>query len=229
LVAAVVCAAAVSVMAAGAAWATTTGLINQPHKIASIQSRVGKLLPSGRYPSSTELAAICGSSASPRQVFRSWGDLAWYTPAPGGSLEDTTNWTFNSRAWAVPQNNTFSSGTQSLFLGQNGQAITPAMCVSTSDPTVRFFVKNTVPGSTLKVSVLYEGLDGNVHQLRLANLTAGSGWQPSLVIPYYINMLAAASPTGVTAVAFQFDTQNISTSSGGWTIDDIYLDPVKIR
>jgi hypothetical protein len=228
LVAVLGCALALSALTAGVALATTTGLIDQTQKVASIKAKVDKLVAAGKTVTPTALATLCGNQSS-RQVFLPWGDAAWYTPAPGGSLEDTTNWTLNTRASIVPQNNSFSSGTQSLFLGQNGQAISPAVCVSITNPTIRFFMKNSAPGSTLKVSVIYEGLDGNVHQLKLASLTGGGSWQPSLVIPFHVNYLAEASSSGITAVAFQFDTQNISTiNAGGWTIDDLYVDPIKI-
>ena len=99
--------------------------------------------------------------------------------------------------------------------------------MSALHPTIRFFAKNTGhAASTLKVSVLYESTDGKVKELALARLLGQSTWMPTVIVPFHVNLIAAASPAGVTAVAFKFKAEG---KGGQWTIDDLYVDPIKIR
>ena len=101
------------------------------------------------------------------------------------------------------------------------------MCVNEFNPTLRFFVRNTgAPTSTLSVEVVYQSLSGSVSHLRIARLTASQSCSPSIVLPMYMNLLAAASPDGLTAVAFTFKAEGLkSNSAGGWGIDSVYVDP----
>lgn len=39
------------------------------------------------------------------------------------------------------RNSPFSNGSSSLFLGEKGEAVSPAMCVSVMHPTFRFFAQ----------------------------------------------------------------------------------------
>jgi hypothetical protein len=49
-------------------------------------------------------------------------------------------------------------------------------------------------------------------------------WQPSPAIAFHKEMLAMASATGTTNVAFQFRPLD---ATGHWRIDDVYVDPFK--
>lgn len=103
------------------------------------------------------------------------------------------------------------------------------MCVNLDNPTIRFFVRD-VGGNgkaNLKVDVLYEDFGGHVKQLTIAKLKAGSAWQPSLILPMYMNMLALASPNGLTAVAFQFKAEGLQKDEALW-ISSLYVDPWKV-
>jgi hypothetical protein len=104
------------------------------------------------------------------------------------------------------------------------------MCVDVSNPTIRFFTRD-VGGNgkaNLKVDVLYEDFDGHVKHLTVAKLRAGSDWQPSMIVPFYMNMLAAASPSGVTAVAFQFKAEGLQKDES-LSISSVYVDPFNSR
>ena len=52
---------------------------------------------------------------------------------------------------------------------------------------------------------------------------------PTVTIPLHVNMLAAASADGFTAVAFKFKTHGPKTEDGGWLIDDVLVDPFASR
>ena len=104
------------------------------------------------------------------------------------------------------------------------------MCVNLDNPTIRFFIRDSGGNgkSHLRVSVLYEDLDGKVKRLRIAKLKAGTEWQPSTILPIYFNMLALASPSGVTAVAFEFKAQRLQKDET-LSISSLYVDPFSSR
>jgi hypothetical protein len=104
------------------------------------------------------------------------------------------------------------------------------MCVNLDNPTIRFFVRDVGGNekSNLKVVMLYEDLDGHVKHLTVARLRVGSEWQPSLILPIYMNMLALASPTGLTAVALQFKAEGLQKDEV-LSISNVYVDPFSSR
>ena len=74
------------------------------------------------------------------------------------------------------------------------------LCVDLDNPTMRFFVADRGGNgkARLEVKVLYEALDGSTKDLTLANIKVDDAWQPSLVIPIGVNLLAVASANGWT-------------------------------
>jgi hypothetical protein len=206
-------------------------LINVSKAVSSLEKKMDELRAHGRWAreGALSLSAVC-DDYEPSQVFAPWGDLASYVPAPEGDLESSAGWTLNKHASLSAQNSPFSAGGTSLFLGEKGEAISPAMCVSVLHPTFRFFTLNGATAeSKLEVEVLYEGLDGKVKKLKLARLAGGSSWAPSRVIPLHVNMIAAASEDGFTAVAFKFKAHGAKSEDGGWLIDDLLVDPFLSR
>jgi hypothetical protein len=98
--------------------------------------------------------------------------------------------------------------------------------VTLDNPTLRFFVKD-VGGNgkaNLKVDVLYEDFGGHVKHLTIARIRAGADWQPSVILPIYMNMLARASETGMTAVAFQFKAEGLQKDEA-ISVSSLYVDP----
>jgi hypothetical protein len=209
---------------------TTTDLIDVSKQVASIQQKIDKIVAAGSSARTGKLLldAACGQPTL-TQRFASWADTADYALMPSGSLETVDGWTFNDKAGVVGDNAPDSDGTHALFLREGGKATTPSMCVTTLDPTIRFFAKhNGDKNSILDVKLLYESLDGKVKSLRIAKLHAQGEWSPTVVIPYYMNAIAAATPGGVTAVAFQFEAHGVKADGAGWTVDDLYVDPFKM-
>ena len=104
------------------------------------------------------------------------------------------------------------------------------MCVDLDNPTIRFFARDVGGNgkSNLKVDVLYEDFDGHVKHLTVAKLRLDSEWQPSAIVPMYMNFLALASPDGVTAVAFSFKAEGLQKDET-LSISSLYVDPFSSR
>ncbi len=152
-----------------------------------------------------------------------WADPALYALAAQGALG---GWSLQNVSISS-DHDPYTPGQDSLsFAAGNAQATSPALCVNLTNPTVRFFLKDTGGNgqSDLKVTVLYESTDGSVQQLTLAKLHAGSNWQPSITIPIGVNILSAASQSGVTAIAFEFQPEGLQKGET-MTIDNLYVDP----
>ena len=143
---------------------------------------------------------------------------------------ETDGWTLNKHAsvarWADP----FSGAAQSLQFAKGAEAATPAMCVNLDHPTIRFFARDVGGNgkSRLKVDVLYEDFSGSVKHLTIAKLKAGSEWRPSVILPMRMNMLALASPSGLTAVAFRFKAEGLQKDET-LSISSVYVDPFRNR
>jgi hypothetical protein len=169
--------------------------------------------------------ADCGQ-ADLAQVFLRWGDEASYALAPEGDLAASDDWTLNKRATIVSTADPFSGALQSLLLSHDGQAATPAICINLASPTIRFFTRD-VGGNgkaRLKVDLVYEDLTGHPKHLTIARLKARSEWQPSIIVPIYMNLLAAASPDGITAIALRFKAEGLQKDET-LSLSSIYVDP----
>jgi hypothetical protein len=202
-------------------------LVDVSKQVGGIQHKLDELISRGQSarPGRLLSSAVCGYP-DPAQLFLSWGDDASYALAPQGDFSATDQWTLSKQATVVPTADPFSGAQQSLQLGQGAEAATPAMCVTLDNPTFRFFTRD-VGGNgkaNLKVDVLYEDFDGHVKHLTIAKLKAGSDWQPSIIVPIYMNMLATASPSGITAIAFQFKAEGLQKGET-LSISSFYVDP----
>jgi hypothetical protein len=233
LLAVLLSAGALSLFGASAALADDTTppdeaqLVNVSKQINGLQHKLSELISRGQSarPGKLLSSAVC-DYADPAQIFLSWGDEASYVLAPEGDLSATDGWTLSKQATVVPTADPFTGAQHSLQLSHDGQAATPAMCVTLDNPSFRFFTRD-VGGNgkaNLKVDVLYEDFDGHVKHLTIARLKAGSEWQPSIIVPIYMNMLAAASPSGVTAVAFRFKAEGLQKDET-LSISSFYVDP----
>jgi hypothetical protein len=206
-------------------------LLDVSHQVGDLQKKMNELLAHGRQARAGNLllGADCGYG-EPSAVFSAWGDPAIYALAPEGDLSSTEDWTLDKRARVVTEADPFSGATQSLELPKGGDAGTPAMCVNLDHPTMRFFVKDSGGNgkSNLKVDMLYEDFDGHVKHMTVAKLRVGNEWQPSVILPIYVNMLALASPSGLTAVALQFKAEGLQKDEV-LSISSIYVDPFSSR
>ena len=224
-----VAAAMLTATATTAAAAVDEGeLVDVTKTVSSLEKKMADLHERGRRARQGELSAsaVC-ADAQAEQVFASWGDPSLYVPAVGGDAESLEEWSVNKNA-GRGNNSPFSRGSSSLFLGEKGEAISPAICVSVAHPTIRLFAMNTAgEDSELEVEIYYEGLDGKVKKLKVARLRGGAHWSPTTIVPIYVNMLGAAAENGFTAIAVKFKAKDVKQKGAGWLIDDLYVDPLK--
>jgi hypothetical protein len=223
--------AAITATTARAGGGAEPQLLDVSHQVADIQKKMNDLLAHGQQARVGNLlsSADCGYG-DPLPVFAAWGDSAMYALAPEGDLSSRDDWTLDNKATIASGADPFSGASQSLQLTKDAQAATPAMCVNLDNPTMRFFVRDVGGNgkSNLKVDLLYEDFDGHIKHLTIARLKAASEWQPSLVLPIYMNMLALASPTGLTAVALQFKAEGLQKDEV-IAISSVYVDPFSCR
>jgi hypothetical protein len=202
-------------------------LLDVSKQVANIQEKLDQLIAQGEWarPGKLLAGADCGYP-EPSQIFLPWGDDASYALAPQGDLSAIGGWSLNKQARVASVADPFSGAFQSLQLGKGAEAATPAMCVNADNPTIRFFTRD-VGGNgkaNLKLDVLYEAFDGKVKHLTIARTKAGSDWQPSIVVPMHMNILAAASPDGITAVAFKFKAEGLQKDETLF-VSSLYVDP----
>jgi hypothetical protein len=163
--------------------------------------------------------------------FSQWGDGATYTPVPGGSFESGQKaWTLSGGAKIVSGNESFnvrsSTDSRSLQIPAGGVATSPAMCVGLTEPTIRWFQKeSSLLGLTgaMTVSVLTETSLGTVVETPVGAGLLNTAWNPSLTGVILTNLLPLL-PDNKTAVAFRF-----RAVTGTWTVDDVYVDPYQRR
>jgi hypothetical protein len=206
-------------------------LLDVSHQVAGIQKKLSELLARGQQarPGALVAGAACGYGPA-STVFAYWGDPAAYALAPEGDLSSTDGWTLSKQARVASEADPFTGSAQSLQLPKDAEAGTPAMCVNLDNPTIRFFTRDVGGNgkSNLKVDILYEDFDGHVKHLTIARLKAGTEWQPTAILPIYMNVLALASPTGVTAVALEFKAEGLQKDEV-LSISSIYVDPFSSR
>jgi hypothetical protein len=173
------------------------------------------------------LPGSCGSQTE-SQPFARWSDTNSYFVVTGGTFEAASvPWALFSGASVGAGNETYyvhaSTDRSSLSLPGGSSTISPAVCTSIYQPTVRLFVKNGGSStSRLRVEALYPGLLGGVQVARLADLSGTSTWQPSPALGLTVANLLATLSLQQTAIAYRFAPED---SSGQWKIDDVYVDP----
>jgi hypothetical protein len=173
--------------------------------------------------SGAAFAAQCPTQSA-KQKFSKWGDSSSYFLVPGGSFEGTpaqVGWTL-AGATLTPGNEPFYingiTDDQSLLIGDGGSATSPAFCVDSTMPSFRFFVRQTDPGSDLKIQGVVQTPRGPL-SVTLADLPDDSlpGWTP-----VQVTVATNRIPKGLSiAAAMRF----VVSGSGSWQIDDVYVDP----
>jgi hypothetical protein len=165
----------------------------------------------------------CGDTTT-SNAFQEWGDPADYFLAPQGDFSASDRWTMNDHARVADED-----GDEALVLQEGGEASSPILCITRDRPTIRFFARNDggAESSRLEVSVLYEGADGHVKSLRVAQLRAGRYWAPAIAIPIYVNSVASFAADGTAPVVIQVRAMGVKAKLGRWQLDDLYVDPFK--
>ena len=167
------------------------------------------------------------------QPFQRFGDQAKYKLLPGGSFEAGTDaWQLSGGAKIVSGNETYKVGgsthSRSLQLPSGSAAVSPFTCVGLSEPTLRLFAKrnSALLGlvSTLNVQIQVKtSLGLSVWLPVLPGDLGGSSWHPTAPMPLIANILPL-SQSDKTPVRFRF-----TPLLGSWQIDDVYVDPYRMR
>jgi hypothetical protein len=205
-------------------------LMDTSHQVSDITKKIADLQAKGQFAKSGKLAAAadCGFGA-PSQVFASWGDTADYSLAPQGDYSDTSSWTFKNAGPVALDPNPLGQNALAFVKGDS-EAVSPAMCVSLDNPTIRLMMKDVGGNgkSDIKVTVLYEDVNGKTRHLTLAKLRATSDWSPTITIPIAVNLLSTASASGWTAVAFDFKVEGLQKDES-LELGSLYVDPFVSR
>ena len=175
--------------------------------------------------SGAAFAAQCPTQTT-KQKFTKWGDSSSYFLVPGGSFEGTpaqVGWTLSNATLTAGNEPFHINGwrdDQSLLIDGGGSATSPVFCVDSTMPSIRFFVRQTAPGSDLKVQGVVQTPSGPL-AVTVADLPSGShGWWT----PVQINVDTSSIPAGDSIpAAMRF----LVPGSGSWQLDDVYVDPYR--
>ena len=178
----------------------------------------------------TQSATSCDDGAL-TQPFQRFGDTHDYKLL-GDFESDAGNWTFAGGAKVVAGNESYKVGgsthAKSVLLPSGSSAVSPFTCVGLSEPTLRLFAKrnSALLGlvSTLNVQIQVKtSLGLSVWLPVLPGDLGGSSWHPTAPMPLIANILPL-SQSDKTPVRFRF-----TPLLGSWQIDDVYVDPFKMR
>jgi hypothetical protein len=176
-------------------------------------------------------AANCATTTASK-VFSPWLDGANYSLAPGGDAEGaTTGWTFAGGARVVSGNEPWKvagrDDAKTFSIPSGGSMTSAPVCVGLDNPTIRFFARRTGGTllSTLAVSVRFQTVAGLTATLPIGVVPGlSSSWSPSLPMTVIANLLPLL-PNDKTAVQFKFTP----LLGGSWQVDDLYVDPMRMR
>jgi hypothetical protein len=161
--------------------------------------------------------------------FKPWYDSSQYTLVPGGSFEaGASGWTLSGGAKVTPGNESFKvSGADddaSLQLPSGSSALSAPVCVGLEYPTMRFFAKrNSGLLTTVAVTAQVQLSLGGTLDVPFGVVLSGSRWTPTPAYLFLGNLLPLL-PGQYTSVRFRF-----TPVLGDWSIDDVYVDPLRSR
>jgi hypothetical protein len=173
------------------------------------------------YPSSPSSACTSGSTSTP---FAKIGDGALYTLLAGGSFES------GAPGWQLRNAEVVSGGAEveeeegahSLEIEPGGSAVSPSFCINITEPSFRFYARQTSGGawSSLSVLILWTDAFGWRHVTPVGSISGSSSWAPSAVLP-----LASKLPLWMPGATLKAQLEFKAEGSGTWAIDDVYIDP----
>jgi hypothetical protein len=194
---------------------------------AAFVAAIGLSVPAASAGTLTRLSLLpsCGATSQP---FTHWGDTESYCAFPNLGFESgKTAWTVTGSASVVAANEPWhvsGAGTHSLQLGPHATATSSPLPVSLLDPWIRLFARSAGANGPLRVQVVFHGLLGNLTGLLNVGTLSPSGyssWQPTQEV-----LSTLALPLLTTSAQVVLTSQ---ASSGNWQVDDVYLDPCKMK
>jgi hypothetical protein len=197
-----------------------------------VQTRIARRARTAAVAAIASLALAAPASAAssscstppPSKAFLPWGDLNDYFLAPGGDFESTSGWTFSGGAKLVTGSEPFLAtgrlGKRSLSLPTGGVALSPVLCLTPDNPTLRFFAKSAQGAAA--------SLRGEAVVVKPSAQVIGLGAVDGTLL------WAAAEPmaSGVNHVLWDADGTvslrlRFTAERGSWQIDDLFVDPQK--
>jgi hypothetical protein len=159
------------------------------------------------------------------QAFAQFNDSSNYMLMPGGTFEDgAPGWSL-SRASIGSGSESFhahgAGDSHSLTISAGGVATSPTVCAGLEHPTMRFFSKSSGLLPLASVSVLAKTSLGLVVEVPIGLISPGSQWHATSKYLVIANLLPLL-PNNYTPLAFRF-----RAVTGTWTIDDVYVDPMR--
>ena len=172
-------------------------------------------------------AAAAGASSCPAttltQPFLKWSDANYYSLVPGGSFETgEAAWTLSGGAKVASGSETFAvtgkQGTSSLALPAGAVAQSPFTCIEPNDRTLRLFAHSEGSRASVRVTVVYQTLIGNI-AIPVGTAAVNSSWAPTST--YHTGVLIGALLSeGSVHVALR-----VTAVSGASRVDDVFIDP----
>lgn len=161
------------------------------------------------------------------QPFAPWGDVADYLLAPDGDFEaGASAWLLEDGASVVEGNDPLPVGAatdhQALRLPAGATATTAPMCIGAEHRTMRFLAASPASG-TLLVEALYSKRDGAQKSITLGAVRGTGEWTPSPVLPMRVN--EQAGDDNAMSLSLRFSARG----SAAWDIDDVYVDPYRMK
>jgi hypothetical protein len=173
--------------------------------------------------------AAAGCPAAPiSHPFAAWQDVADYVFAPDGGMEaGGAGWQLRGGARAVEGNEPFrvrgATDHVALDLPAGSSATTAPMCIGLEHKTMRFFGSGTTTGE-LTVEALYTERDGRPRAVTLGTVHGRGTWAPTDSLPMKVNERAPDFGNALM-VSLRFTPH----TSRGWRIDDVFVDPYRVR
>jgi hypothetical protein len=169
--------------------------------------------------------ALASCTSRPTSTpFARFGDAAAYTLLAGGTFESgAPGWSLGG-ASVVTGNESYGvvGGSHSLAIRPTGVAVSPSFCVSTEQPSFRFFARQT-SGSWAVLNVILRWTDasGTSHDTTVGTLQTGTSWTPSPAMKLASD-LPLSAPSAALSARLVFKPEQYG---GAWAIDDVFLDP----
>jgi len=119
-----------------------------------------------------------------------------------------------------------ATDSSSLVIDGGGVALSPAFCIDSSMPDLRFFARSLSTNGKLEVHLVVQTRAGLVTApfSRVADLAAGSmpSWAPTAPLALSGGVTAPGGRTTTARLGFSVE------GHGGWQIDDVYIDPYRM-
>jgi hypothetical protein len=197
-----------------------------------VQNRIARLARTAVVAAIASLAVAAPASASSSscsapptsKAFLPWGDANDYVLAQGGDFESTSGWTFSGGAKLVSGSEPYGAsgklGKTSLSMPTGSVAVSPVLCLTPDNPTLRFFAK-AVQGNAASLRGEAVVSKPTTQVIGLGAVNGTVAWSP-------VKPMAS----GVNDILWNADKKvsmqiRVTADYGSWQIDDLFVDPQK--